>query len=133
MKYSYYVFEYLSFLSRRSDKIGKKMSAIFMFLRSSKIKTISYYFFQIYPINSSDIKVIAKKLLPGDMDKKFLDHNAIITFCGGTSSMELEQSGQNICVTVKGVLSLHVISSQTTTRTDLRHSTPLPSELMINE
>ena len=38
------------------------------------------------------------------MDKKFLDHNAINTFCGGKSSMELEQSGQNICAAVKGVL-----------------------------
>ena len=53
-------------------------------------------------INSSDIKVIVRKLLPVDMDKKFLDHNAINSFCGEKSGMELEQSGQNICAAVKG-------------------------------
>ena len=55
----------------------------------------------MYLINSSDIKVKASKLLLGDMDKKFLDHNAINTLCGGKSSMELE----SICVTVKGELA----------------------------
>ena len=63
-----------------------------------------HYFFQIHPLNSSDIRLITRKLLPEDMDKKFLDHNAINTFCGGKASMELEQSGQNICAAVKGVL-----------------------------
>ena len=38
------------------------------------------------------------------MDKKFLYHSAIKTLCGGKSSMELEQLGQNICTAVKGVL-----------------------------
>ena len=46
----------------------------------------------------------ARKLLTADMNNKFQDHNAISTLCGGKSSMELEQSGQNICVAVKGVL-----------------------------
>ena len=68
-----------------------------------------HYFLQTYPINSSDIKVIARKLLPGDMDEKFLDHNAINTLCGGKTSMELEQSDQNISAAMKGVLGLHVM------------------------
>ena len=33
----------------------------------------------------------------------------INTFCGGKSSMELEQSRKNIHVTVKGELGLHVM------------------------
>ena len=68
------------------------------------IKTVRYYFFQIYPIDFSDFKVIARKLLPRDMDKKFLDHDAINTLCGVKSSMKQEQSGQNKCSAVKGVL-----------------------------
>ena len=43
------------------------------------------------------------------MDEKFLDDNAINTSFGGKSSMELEQSGQNICVAVKGVLSYIIL------------------------
>ena len=38
------------------------------------------------------------------MDKEFPDHNAMNTLSSGKTSMELEQSGQNICVTVKGML-----------------------------
>ena len=67
------------------------------------IKNVNFYFFQIYPIDFIDIKVSSRKLLPGDMDEKFLDHNAINT-CGEKSSMELEQSDQNVCAEVKGVL-----------------------------
>ena len=64
----------------------------------------SPYFSQINLINSSDIKVKASKLLPGDMDEKFLDHTVINTLCGGKSSLEVEQSDQNICAAVIGVL-----------------------------
>ena len=63
----------------------------------------------MYRINSSIIEVVARKSFPKNMDQKFLDHNAVNTICGGKSSMELEQSGQNICAAVKGVLGLYVM------------------------
>ena len=68
----------------------------------SYFRNISFRF--IYPINCSIIKIIARKLLSGDMDQKYLDHNPMNTICGGKSGIELEQSGQNICAAVKGVL-----------------------------
>ena len=66
------------------------------------------------------------------MDEKFLDDNAINTSFGGKSSMELEQSGQNICAAVKGVLGSMLYSSGTTTRTDPMNRAQRSSELMIN-
>ena len=67
------------------------------------IKNVNFYFFQIYRIDFIDIKISSRKLQPADMDKKFLDRNAINT-CGEKSSMDLEQSDQNVCAEVKGVL-----------------------------
>ena len=68
------------------------------------IKTVNFYFFKIYPIDFRDIKISSRKLLPGDMDEKFLDHNAINKLCDEKSRMELEQSDLNVCAAVKGVL-----------------------------
>ena len=67
------------------------------------VGNIYFRYMYIFHIISSDSKVTARKLMTGDMGNKFEDHNAINTFCGGKSSMELEQSAQNICITVKGV------------------------------